>query len=404
MSWLCDRCDEENAGNASECITCGWVAESVEGESEPQPPKKRAKTPGPNFGALNAVYSSDCAPLVCNNYSAVNLKESCRKALADHMDLAPFEGAAFPEILKTSDKLNYSWHVVRVNASLVPMLKIDMPCRVQREFQNCPEGICSRCAVVWAPWPKSVPKPNADLGRVSEYHEILSSGGGKTLMPRRTRCFDFEFSFSGRTHGIEAETPFEISNLYQVSNDMFSYGEECGPNMCLLNSYSHGRHFIMEHGDDERMMESLHDVICWSQGPSSRELELRWSPHLTRGTREIFQIRLPEGMYAMLGKCFQKEYTHAFPILHEDEFLDWCKYLERDETKFPDFPKRYEGITNLAVQRADYIKKHSKAIGDSIPYLRGFDKKPAKVGASQRRGKFREWLLERTSYTLRRFE
>lgn len=158
-------------------------------------------------------------------------------------------------------------------------------------------------------------QPNVEANlAASPYHAILGQGGGKILMPRRTVCFDYEFPFSGTRHGIERTTPIEISNLYTHTNALFHYLNE-GVNMCLTNSYLHGHHWIMQHGDDERMMALLHDVCCWTTGPAARQCVFRWHRAFDSSNAVLIRLNIPAGLYVMKGECFQKEYSHEVLLL-----------------------------------------------------------------------------------------
>lgn len=145
--------------------------------------------------------------------------------------------------------------------------------------------------------------------------------------------------------------------------------------------------------------------------------------------RVILRIHLPEGLYVMKGSCFQNKYSHEFPQLHPALFNKLCKLIDtrpismgESEDMFIDFPrgelKSEKGATRLPTARAEWLKAHRDAVEQllvssdsrSLKRQRTLDSAWNISRPSTPRGnhndlkKFDEWCLERSSYTLRRFD
>lgn len=279
-------------------------------------------------------------------------------------------------------------------------------------------------SLLWMPWLPHQIKPSRTPGH---FHHV--NFGRWAVMPRRSRCFDHTYSFSGQRHPVEAFTPPEITNLYAETNRLFHY-EEPGVNMCLENDYNHGRNYIFEHSDNERQFGKLHDVVCWVTGPASRPLEIRVRrdkslkavpPHLIHlcadpsqadKTRSLLRIQLPEGLYVMQGRSFQEHYSHEFPELHSKLFPRLVKAAAKEWPTGPGIGKfdlhfpvettaSSKGVSMLAHVQADWLKANSSEVEALI--LRGRLTKTRGQTPEKDLANFRDWCLERTSYTLRSF-
>lgn len=109
------------------------------------------------------------------------------------------------------------------------MLKVKMP----------PSKEDEESAFLWTPWHKNLVRPTHEPG---EYHQIRMNGF-QVYQPRRTKCFDHAYPYSGSVHEIEKETPDEIKKLYLWANNILGYPNDGanGFNMCLENHYANGR-------------------------------------------------------------------------------------------------------------------------------------------------------------------
>ena len=231
-----------------------------------------------------------------------------------------------------------------------------------------------QCSLQWMFWPDSLPKPNIDQYK---YHDIKPVGK-MVAQPRLTACFGKSYNFSGSTHKIEENTPDVIENLFTAITTMCNIPIERGPNMCLVNHYTHGRHCIGEHSDDERAMNYLKNVYCFCEG-DSRELILRFSkkqmnkiPTSPFGTtaskmpREVVKLIIPEGLYIMNGENFQKGYTHQIPEVYPSLFKKIQKTCLNDIKNYPDYPRVKTFTENNAdrthLLQADWIAVNSDII------------------------------------------
>lgn len=324
---------------------------------------------------------------------------------------------AYPRILKVHhSKLPTKLHLIQFgDGNYNVVLDVEMP--------------CGESHLLWMPWLPHQTQPHRNPG---EYQHI--SFGKWLLMPRRTRCYDFAYSFSGQTHPLEKETPEPIQQLYKETNSIFQIPGQ-GANMCLENDYDQGHQKISEHSDDERQFGELHDVFCWITGPAARPAIFRVKkdkkavrpslhqycciPEKPEKSRELFSIALPAGLYVMSGKPFQQRYTHEFPSIHENLFKrlvaaatkEWgvdsrqqaSKRVKlTEELKFPSDPiLSSKGAPMTALVQACWLKEHKQQVTDLLS--------SGKVATSRQHTtqqdleQYEEWCLERTSYTLRNF-
>ena len=187
--------------------------------------------------------------------------------------------------------------------------------------------------------------------------------------------------------------------------------------MCLENDYDNGREYISEHPDDEKQMHDLHDVYCWVTGPAARLAVFRVKlvnkkvpPQLHQyccnsanpeGTRDLFSIEIPAGLYVMRGRCFQERYSHEFPQCQETLFKRLLKFAPTLWVDFPVLvPKTDRGASAAPTVQAAWIKQNSARVRAAIADGKICKKKGAPTDDD---AAFAEWCLERTSYTLRRF-
>lgn len=233
------------------------------------------------------------------------------------------------------------------------------------------------CSLWWCPWPDELEEPPLAAG--GHYRE-MKMWEKKVKMPRRTWSYDHEYSFSGQTHPVEPETPPQVTALYAWANAACGVAPgDNGFNMDLCNHYATGFHSISAHSDDMRQFGNVHDVICFVTGPAAREIVIR--DKATKGV--VLRGQLPSGVYCMAGRAFQEHYTHEFPRLHSGLF---DKVLKLAPAWFG--PERWpKDMAN--VHLAEWLAEHSDEV------LGHLDPKQAT--------KWREWVLPRTSHTLRCF-
>lgn len=293
------------------------------------------------------------------------------------------------------------------------VMKIDMPVNETtgaRETGAIEGG--SGASLMWMPWLPTQARPIRSPG---DYHQIQIFGAYQ-YQPRRTKCYDRVYPYSGQLHPAEEQTPPEISGLYQWANAVFGHNDPNvenghGFNMCLENDYDHGRHYIGEHSDDEKVMGKIHDVACFVTGPANREAVFSFKPErgvdqkVCRDERVILKVRIPEGLYAMTGKLFQKCYTHEFPQEEEELFKKLCTGLTRSMSLVPTFPKNVEPGRNGAslkdVVQAAWIKDNRDKVKRLLE--NGLLMKLTNWSLKEILERFERWCKHRTSYTLRSF-
>ncbi len=172
-----------------------------------------------------------------------------------------------------------------------------------------------------------------------------------------------------------------MARLLAITNELFGLGEQL--NMSLENQYPTGRHAIAEHSDNEDAMQLPH-VFCWVAGPAARELVLRTRRRAdcdqSKQEREVCRAALPAGLYVMHGRAFQATYTHEFPQLHKALFARLKQALRAREG----YPREESELV-----QAEWMAQHADVVEGAI--------RPDEVEL------FREWMLPRTSHTLRAF-
>jgi len=237
----------------------------------------------------------------------------------------------------------------------------------------------------WTPWPEVLEPPLLDIS-TGHYRTIKIYEKDQT-MPRRTWCFDHAYPFSGQTHPVEAETPPSIRALYQWANAACGYPNDGknGFNMTLVNHYASGRHCIGKHRDDEREFGAVHDVLCFVTGEASRKLVIKGGSNTT-----VLSVSLPKGVYCMVGRRFQKNYTHEIPQLHPSIF----KLLkERGPLWIPNSWPTHLTDLELAEWCTEWADTFKTLLRKSAPGAKG----------ARLVSQFEEWARGRTSFTLRNF-
>lgn len=357
----------------------------------------------PNVG-LDILYTLNCGNLI----TGMNFHTIVQQAMKDvtvsneiQFDDIQFNEIQFPIITAAKHtSLKTLCHVIRYGGDVVRYniaLEIMMP--------------CSEASLIWMPWlPHQVQPPEMP----GNYHHL--SFGKQVVMPRRTKCYGYAYAFSGQVHPVEAVTPPSIEALYDETVSIFRL--EQGPNMCLENNYNNGREYISEHSDDEKQFGELHDVYCWVTGPALRTAVFRvknyrkavpktlsqycCDPANPDETRELFSIRLPAGFYTMRGRKFQERYSHEFPQ-HEEGLLK--RLLEAAPKLWNDFPidvpMTDKGANQTTLVQSAWLKVNRDRVEQAC--LQGKLKKKRGGTPNDDVVAFKDWCLERTSYTLRQF-
>ena len=149
-------------------------------------------------------------------------------------------------------------------------------------------------------------------------------------------------------------------------------------------------------------MSDLRDVFCWVTGPARRELVLRLNREaagdLTGQAREIARIKLPAGMYAMLGPQFQTLYTHEFPQMYSTLYKQILAHFRLHKDQYNGFPSDDEELLQAEwlAENADVVRRELSR-GGAIELKRG-------ANYAQRLRDYEDWRKWRTSHTLRRFK
>lgn len=267
----------------------------------------------------------------------------------------------------------------------VPIIKFVDSCVIVNEAKT-EFTLPSAASLVWHPWPNGLDEPVRNPG----YYQPITLYGKVMEMPRRTRCYGYAYNFSGQTHPLEPETPPSIIALYDACETLFGYPKGT-LNMCLENDYANGRECIGAHADDERQFGSIHDVVCAVTGPAKRLMIIR------EKKKTLLELWMPAGIYAMRGKVFQQRYTHEIPQLHPALFKRLCVLASAtwdcDSASTPNTKKhsRLEWPKNASqLEQARWIQENAQDV-------------KALLDNSKDRDKFDEWLLPRTSYTMRNF-
>lgn len=233
-----------------------------------------------------------------------------------------------------------------------------------------------QCKLTWFPWPSHVPLPILEGGAC--YHKVRQPGkGGYVDQPRRTRCYEHSYKYSGRWHPVEPTTPLSIKRILDETTAMYDAYDtrEYGTPMCLENEYTTRRHNIAAHPDATDQMGTLTDVICWVTG-AVRKLTLDTNVPKGQKNEIVLEVDIAEGIYIMRGRRFQEDYRHG--IKDENAAM-----FDRLRAIYP--PK---DITD-AVKQADWLAANANIVR---PQLSAKDAET-----------FDYWLESRTSYTVRFF-
>jgi alkylated DNA repair dioxygenase AlkB len=216
-------------------------------------------------------------------------------------------------------------------------------------------------------FPNDLQRPDikdiCDLVKDHNYVKVRTPAGLKD-QPRKTLCFGQSYTYSGQEHPVEDKTPKFVYSIIRKTEELF--GEPV--NMCLLNVYFHGNHSISAHSDDEEQMGDSDKVFCWVIGKEARLAKFR-----SKDKTKVYSILIPEGLYVMSGKNFQKDFTHEFPKLYQSMFKN---------LKVP------EKFSNA--QKADWVWDHKDEIKETLRGTKDYDN-------------FLKWCEPRASYTLRYF-
>lgn len=247
--------------------------------------------------------------------------------------------------------------------------------------------------LLYMPLPSFFNRKDYSMGREQGIYHHIKPSVSYAIQPRKTLCYSYVYNYSKTNHPVEETLPSHIKTLYQVTNELFNL--ENGVNMDLVNYYPTGRHYISAHSDDVRQFGRLKDVYCWIFGPATRLALFRSK----EDKKEVLRLSIPEGLYVMQGLEFQKHYTHEFPELHSSLFKRLCAGLKETEG----FPLHVEksdyGASKEGIVRAEWIK-------DNVEFVRYFIAE-GNISKGKRIEKdmnnFEEWILDRTSHTLRQF-
>jgi len=230
----------------------------------------------------------------------------------------------------------------------------------------------NKSKLTWFAWPEWIDKPV--IPDNSEYHSIKVLGN-EVLQPRKTRCYVHSYKYSNTWHPLEKEVPDDIQNLLDWTTLLYNADDEekYGTPMCLVNEYTTLRHCIGVHSDDEEQFGTLRDVICWVDG-ATRRLILR-----DKKTKAmVLNLELPEGLYIMRGRSFQKDYTHEIPRAMDSTFEELRKLL-------PEKIKSHDKN-----QIADWMSANSKWVKENTE--------------SKLYQRYLKWNQIRVSYTVRFFK
>jgi hypothetical protein len=85
-------------------------------------------------------------------------------------------------------------------------------------------------------------------------------------------------------------------------------------------------------------------------------------------------MELPEGLYIMRGKSFQKNYTHEIPRMHNSTFITLSKLMANNEMS--------------TLEKADWLSNNTEWVKNTAPL---------------HYNKYVEWASSRESYTIRYF-
>lgn len=295
---------------------------------------------------------------------------------------------------------------------------------------------CGSSTVDWLPWLPHHNRPACPSTATFRSVRV----GKRVMQPRKTVVFGTPYMYSGQVHPVEERTPADMKTLYDETAAIFNYPAGT-MNMILVNMYANGSHSIGEHSDNEDGFADTEDVCCWIVGDDSvfgnqaRVLKFRVSTtgsgkkrRMKEGlhvlcsdaldplaSRHVVSVQIPQGVYAMRDPPnsttpgFQHKYSHEMPKRHAGLMERIRTSIRKDPAKWPDFPRNVpltaDGASQTAIVQYGWIQDNFGTVGTALQdghFRTGDHSKPYRNRVKDGQ-KFTDWLLTRTSFTLRSF-
>lgn len=256
---------------------------------------------------------------------------------------------------KLLKKFDVTIHSIADNIIIEPITRNTVYLGQKSAIKGLSFQLNKKCSLVYYLWPSCIPKPIFDAG--AEYQEVNVHGLKK--QPRETLNYGVAYKYSRVKHTLEKHTPTDIAAAMEYTECMYEdvLDKETTDTMCLANRYTTGYHCISRHSDEEgQSSSSCKDVICWVVG-AARRLIFRNSNK--RDTDIVLSVSLPEGIYIMRGKRFQRSFTHEIPREKVATFNKLC--IRYNKAMVQHFSSCIEDSTT-ATQRAEWLSDNGKIV------------------------------------------
>lgn len=243
--------------------------------------------------------------------------------------------------------------------------------------------------VRWMPLPEDTPTAEAMHDDITYYQTVRTRNNVYVPVPRTTRCYGQSYAYAGVAHPLhdQGRVPKWLERMMRATDTILGY--RAGTiNTCLVNHYTHGYHCIGAHSDDTHQLVTP-DVVCWVFGAARRSLII--ADRVTG--RELAEINMPSGIYAMCGTHFQRKLTHAIPRLHDSLFKSLRQRVRWGADANTTLDDTLDGAPTLPLgtRIANWMRRKAAYVHANV------------CKTNEERVKFIDWCKPRRSYTFRAF-
>ncbi len=143
-----------------------------------------------------------------------------------------------------------------------------------------------------------------------DYHHVIKMFGKDIRVPRYLQTYGADYHFSGAVAKSRPFTPELFDILEKLEVDLVKLvpdGTPSGFNMCLVNWYETGKHYIGPHSDEEKQFMDNAPIAGLSWG-ATRTFVL--SP---KKEGKALRLQVNDGDLVVMGGRTQKTHKHEVP-------------------------------------------------------------------------------------------
>lgn len=135
--------------------------------------------------------------------------------------------------------------------------------------------------------------------------------GKEVLAPRFMQVYGIDYKFSNKVF-VAKPVPEAFNGAVQHLQQLVKSSASGNTmlNMCLVNWYEHGGHFMGAHSDDEQVMHEQSPVVTLSLGAARRFV---FTPKKHAVDAERLELMLEDGDLLVMGGLTQRTHKHALP-------------------------------------------------------------------------------------------